>query len=393
MSSQPSYHTASCRRPSRGRLRLMALRIDWEGLIVGFESRSQQITHFFDRETGDVEQVLVRDAERHAQMSARSALRRAAAGPGRAQRRRPRGVSRRVRGRGVPPGARGRAAGGGLRRRLPRDAPALPEGGGALLPVQGASGARRARRLARGAGHPVSRAARGRVSAGARCRRARRPASSIRPIVSSALPSRCSGGPGRRAAAALQTVGARGACATGALLVRFDGRDRGVGRDADAARTIRSGRRTSSRCSSRPHAEPARSTTSSRSIRSAPLFDARVESPEGRARDDARRRRAGTARASRRACGARPRRWSARVPDPALGARRRSGRVWRANFYRIDRGVARRVLGLEPDGRGPARLPPAGRFGFGCRLVGAPRRGGPTRRHFSFQSRTMLKPK
>jgi hypothetical protein len=45
------------------------LNIDWEGLIVGFESRSQQITHFFDRQTGDVEQVLVRDAERHAQVS------------------------------------------------------------------------------------------------------------------------------------------------------------------------------------------------------------------------------------------------------------------------------------------------------------------------------------
>jgi Uncharacterised protein family (UPF0158) len=43
----------------------MTLRIDWEGLIVGFESRSQQITHFFDRETGDVEQALVRDPARH----------------------------------------------------------------------------------------------------------------------------------------------------------------------------------------------------------------------------------------------------------------------------------------------------------------------------------------
>jgi Uncharacterised protein family (UPF0158) len=48
----------------------MAVRIDWEGLIVAFESRSQQITHFFDRETGEVEQVLTRDAERHARMSA-----------------------------------------------------------------------------------------------------------------------------------------------------------------------------------------------------------------------------------------------------------------------------------------------------------------------------------
>ncbi len=41
------------------------MKIDWAGLIVGFESRSHQITHFFDRETGDVEQALVRDIERH----------------------------------------------------------------------------------------------------------------------------------------------------------------------------------------------------------------------------------------------------------------------------------------------------------------------------------------
>ena len=48
----------------------MPLAIDWEGLIVGFENRSQKITHFFDRETGDVVQVLVRDAARHAELSA-----------------------------------------------------------------------------------------------------------------------------------------------------------------------------------------------------------------------------------------------------------------------------------------------------------------------------------
>jgi hypothetical protein len=48
----------------------MPVKIDWEGLIVAFESRSHVITHFFDRETGDVEQVLTRDAERHAAMSA-----------------------------------------------------------------------------------------------------------------------------------------------------------------------------------------------------------------------------------------------------------------------------------------------------------------------------------
>src|SRR5512143_1113285 len=43
---------------------------DWEGLVVAFESRSRQITHFFDRETGDVVQVLERDAARHAAMAA-----------------------------------------------------------------------------------------------------------------------------------------------------------------------------------------------------------------------------------------------------------------------------------------------------------------------------------
>ncbi len=48
----------------------MPLAIDWEGLIVAFESRSHKITHFFDRETGDVVQVLMQDAARHAELSA-----------------------------------------------------------------------------------------------------------------------------------------------------------------------------------------------------------------------------------------------------------------------------------------------------------------------------------
>jgi hypothetical protein len=48
----------------------MVLDIDWEGLVVGFESRSQKITHFFDRQTGDVVQVLLRESERHAALSA-----------------------------------------------------------------------------------------------------------------------------------------------------------------------------------------------------------------------------------------------------------------------------------------------------------------------------------
>jgi hypothetical protein len=46
------------------------MNLDWEGLVVGFESRSQQITHFLDRETGDVVQVVeARDPERHRELS------------------------------------------------------------------------------------------------------------------------------------------------------------------------------------------------------------------------------------------------------------------------------------------------------------------------------------
>ncbi len=48
----------------------MPIEIDWEGLVVAFESRSRKITHFFDRETGDVVQVLERDATRHAALAA-----------------------------------------------------------------------------------------------------------------------------------------------------------------------------------------------------------------------------------------------------------------------------------------------------------------------------------
>jgi len=44
--------------------------IDWEGLVVAFENRSHKITHFFDRQTGDVVQVLDREAERHGALAA-----------------------------------------------------------------------------------------------------------------------------------------------------------------------------------------------------------------------------------------------------------------------------------------------------------------------------------
>ncbi len=49
------------------------MNIDWEGIVVAFESRSQQITHFFDRETGEVVQVVRdRDPEKHDRLTADS---------------------------------------------------------------------------------------------------------------------------------------------------------------------------------------------------------------------------------------------------------------------------------------------------------------------------------
>lgn len=46
------------------------MNLDWEGLVVGFESRSHQITHFLDRETGDVIQVVeARDPAKYAELS------------------------------------------------------------------------------------------------------------------------------------------------------------------------------------------------------------------------------------------------------------------------------------------------------------------------------------
>ena len=47
------------------------MNIDWEGIVVAFESRSQLITHFFDRETGEVVQVVRdRDPGKHAELTA-----------------------------------------------------------------------------------------------------------------------------------------------------------------------------------------------------------------------------------------------------------------------------------------------------------------------------------
>lgn len=51
----------------RGRL----VKVDWDGLIVAFESRSQLITHFFDRETGEVVPcVKDREPQKHEELTA-----------------------------------------------------------------------------------------------------------------------------------------------------------------------------------------------------------------------------------------------------------------------------------------------------------------------------------
>jgi hypothetical protein len=47
------------------------MNIDWEGIVVAFESRSQLITHFFDRESGEVIQVVrEREPQKHDELAA-----------------------------------------------------------------------------------------------------------------------------------------------------------------------------------------------------------------------------------------------------------------------------------------------------------------------------------
>ena len=51
------------------------MNIDWEGIVVAFESRSQLITHFFDRESGEVVQVVKeRDPRKHDELTASSSF-------------------------------------------------------------------------------------------------------------------------------------------------------------------------------------------------------------------------------------------------------------------------------------------------------------------------------
>ena len=103
-------------------------------------------------------------------------------------------------------------------------------------------------------------------------------------------------------------------------------------------------------------------------------FEARVESPDGRRDDDARRPRLGLRRL--RARGARHRLaasgdWSAEwaIPFASLGvAAPRAGDRWRANFFRIDQARRRRVLGVVADAS-PIRPTSTCRDRFGVLVV------------------------
>ena len=128
----------------------MPVAIDWEGLTVAFENRSQKITHFFDRETGDVVQVLVQDAARHAELAADPRYQAL-----------PKDQGERTRGdledfaehcedeacrRDLTKALEETDAAAAFRRALL----AAPQGGVALLPVQGAAGEGTGGRLAEG---------------------------------------------------------------------------------------------------------------------------------------------------------------------------------------------------------------------------------------------------
>jgi hypothetical protein len=152
-------------------------------------------------------------------------------------------------------------------------------------------------------------------------------------------------------------VGTRG----GALLVRFDGRDRGVvatltRRDdplwkEDVFEVFLS-----------PD-DPPRVYYEFEVNPLGALFDARVESPEGRResmRVDVGWNCPGLSARVRR----REERWSALLTIPLAPLARHGARVWRANFYRIDRGEPDEYSAWSPTGADPPDFHRPDRFGF-----------------------------
>jgi hypothetical protein len=93
------------------------------------------------------------------------------------------------------------------------------------------------------------------------------------------------------------------------------------------------------------------------------LFDARVESPDGRRetmRVDVSWNCPGFSARVRR----RPGRWSALLTIPLAPLAPEPAGVWRANFYRIDRGEADEYSAWSPTGADPPDFHRPGRFGF-----------------------------
>ena len=93
------------------------------------------------------------------------------------------------------------------------------------------------------------------------------------------------------------------------------------------------------------------------------LFDARVESPEGRRetmRVDVGWNCPGLSARVRRREG----RWSALLKIPLGSLSRDGARVWRANFYRIDRGAPDEYTAWSPTGADPPDFHRPDRFGF-----------------------------
>jgi hypothetical protein len=151
----------------------------------------------------------------------------------------------------------------------------------------------------------------------------------------------------------------------GALLVRFDGRDRGVvatltGRDdplwkEDVFEVFLS------------QADPPILYYEFEVNPLGALFDARVESPDGRRetmRVDVSWNLPGFSARVRRA----ENRWSALLKIP-LAPMNGRGDVWRANFYRIDRGGSDEYSAWSPTGADPPDFHRPDRFGL-LRLPG-----------------------
>lgn len=147
----------------------------------------------------------------------------------------------------------------------------------------------------------------------------------------------------------------------GDLLVRFDGRDRGV-----VATLTRRDDPLWKEDVFEVFVSPEASPIVYYEFEVNPLgalFDARIESPEGRRetmRVDASWNCPGlSARVERR-----PLRWSALLRIPLAPMARAPSPVWRANFYRIDRGSPDEYSAWSPTGADPPDFHRPGRFGW-----------------------------